>query len=138
MRKKTGHTVRLLLWIFVIFGMIPLSLSIKVNHIEDSGSFFTQHKPLDKSDLLKNWIDYILTELADTGEEIPGKHCTFKQQKVQTGKRILFKTVFFQPFYVAYLSPLPEAPDPLIAYQNLQVTQPASGFTTHLHRYFLF
>jgi hypothetical protein len=67
----------------VLAGLTVMSLSLKVRHFEGNDQLIA-FEDFEVKYINDHWIDLLLIEIAETGDELPGKHLQqLKQAKLQ-------------------------------------------------------
>lgn len=86
---KAAQILRIGLLSTVLIGVIFMSLSLKVRHFEGN-DMLVAFEEFESKYINDNWLDLLLIQIAETGEDLPGKHL-----------QLLKKEKFKQPFAYA-------------------------------------
>jgi hypothetical protein len=129
------NIIRNLALIGVMAGVGLMGLSLKVRNF-DYKSLLIFYQDAAQENVDNDWVEYLLMELADTGEELPNKHVNYKTIRVQVGKTavpFIHKTLF------GFLSGSGFSPGKNPVFQSPKaLALPQAGHIKYLHLFKLF
>lgn len=79
------NIIRNLAFAGVMAGIGLMGLSLKVRNF-DYKSLLIFYQDAEQDNVANHWVEYLLMELADTGEELPNKHVNLKTLRIQVSK----------------------------------------------------
>lgn len=135
MRHIIKNIIRNLAFAGVMAGVGLMGLSLKVRNF-DYKSLLIFYQDAEQENVDDNWVEYLLMELADTGEELPNKHVNLKTVRIQVGKVAAY---FTSNLVSSIMGGCISAAIHPISYPSIKAfCLPEAGYIRYLHLFKLF